>query len=207
MKRIAFLAVAAALCLPSGGATGTQAALRYRLFTRTQAVDNNGGWEWQSYPLGCGHFGWNVFGIAGNERIQVTHNSMMTYRNLTNSLEMRLRTGHEKPVGYERELDIENALMRVKYSHSGVEYTREYFTSYPARAGVIRLSASRKGALSFVLSAEVPFPRPFGDKEGLFALRCRLKDTRHGREGAIRREGGDASATDEGEHYKRVLAP
>ncbi len=166
-----------------------QGALHYRLCTDKQAADNNGGWEWQSYPLGCGYFGWNVFGIAGNERVQVTHNSMMTCRNLTNALELRLQTGHVRPSGYLRELDVENAIMRVGYVSGGVEYRREYFTSYPARAGVMRLTASKKGALSFTLSAEVPFVRPYGDREGL------------GRKGCVTAQGDTIRVEEELEFY------
>ena len=170
-------------------ADGDVGALRYRLFARKPAMDSNSGWEWQSYPLGCGYFGWNVFGIADNERVQVTHNAVATYRNLTNALELRLRTGHDKAGGYERELDVENALMRVKYSCNGVDYSREYFTSYPDRVGVIRLTASKKGALSFTLSASVPFVRPYGDKDGL------------GRKASVSAEADTITVEEELEHY------
>ena len=140
--------------------------VRYRLFDTKPASDDKTGWEWQSYPLGCGHFGWNVFGIPENERIQVTHNAMVTYRNLTNALEIRIRTGHANPVRYRRELDVNSAVAKTEYSCDGVDYCREYFTSYPARTGVVRLTASKEGALSFDVLAQIPFPVPFGDKDG-----------------------------------------
>ncbi len=52
------------------------------------------------------------------------------------------------PAEYERELDIEAAVARVRYSIGGVTYTREYFASHPHQLIVMRLSASKKGALS-----------------------------------------------------------
>ncbi|MBA2943074.1 discoidin domain-containing protein [Paenibacillus sp. CGMCC 1.16610] len=49
---------------------------------------------------------------------------------------------------YRRELDIEDAVSRVKYTLDGVEYTREYFISYPDKVMVTRLTANQPGKLS-----------------------------------------------------------
>ena len=54
--------------------------------------------------------------------------------------------------GYRRELDIQNALGRVTYTLDGVDYEREYFVSYPAEAAVLRLKASKRGAVNVTLS-------------------------------------------------------
>ncbi|NOU69813.1 hypothetical protein GC096_38010 [Paenibacillus sp. LMG 31461] len=51
-------------------------------------------------------------------------------------------------VNYRRELDIEDAVSRVKYTLDGVEYTREYFISYPDNVMVTRLTANQPGKLS-----------------------------------------------------------
>ena len=51
--------------------------------------------------------------------------------------------------GYRRELDLAKAIGRVTYEQNGVHYTREAFVSAPAEAIVIRLTASRPGAISF----------------------------------------------------------
>ena len=53
------------------------------------------------------------------------------------------------PSQYYRELDISKAVSKVIYESNGVSYTREYFISYPARVMIIRLTSSKKGALSF----------------------------------------------------------
>lgn len=57
--------------------------------------------------------------------------------------------GHERAVEYRRELDLDRAIVRVHYRVDGVEYTREVFASAPDQALVMRLTAGRKGGLSF----------------------------------------------------------
>ena len=50
---------------------------------------------------------------------------------------------------YRRELDLNDAIVRVSYEDQGVTYTREVFASYPDRAIVVRVTANKKGELSF----------------------------------------------------------
>ena len=50
---------------------------------------------------------------------------------------------------YKRELDIKNAVVSVSYKNGDVNYKREVISSYPAKCMAIRLSADKKGALSF----------------------------------------------------------
>lgn len=50
---------------------------------------------------------------------------------------------------YERELDLDRAVVSVKYEQDGVQFTREVFSSNPDRVLVIRLTANKKGAISF----------------------------------------------------------
>lgn len=59
----------------------------------------------------------------------------------------------EAPVtGYERELDLSEAVSRTTFSRGGVTYSRELFVSAPADVMVMRLSADKKGALTFSAS-------------------------------------------------------
>jgi alpha-L-fucosidase 2 len=58
--------------------------------------------------------------------------------------------------GYRRELDIGRAVARVSYEDQGIHYVREYFASYPDRAIVVHLSASRPGSLRFKAGVNVP---------------------------------------------------
>lgn len=53
---------------------------------------------------------------------------------------------------YRRELDISKAVATINYTLDNVHYTREYFVSHPDKTIVIKLSASKKGALNFTVS-------------------------------------------------------
>lgn len=57
---------------------------------------------------------------------------------------------------YYRELNVNDAISKVRYEEDGVTYTREYFVSNPAKVMVIRLTASKKGALDFGLRFQSP---------------------------------------------------
>lgn len=50
---------------------------------------------------------------------------------------------------YHRELDIQQAKALTSFDIGETHYTREYFTSFDKNVGVIRLKASKKGAISF----------------------------------------------------------
>ena len=52
---------------------------------------------------------------------------------------------------YYRQLNLADAVSSLHYEINGVTYTRDYFVSKPDQVMVIRLSSSRKGALSFSL--------------------------------------------------------
>ncbi|ERN10880.1 alpha-L-fucosidase 2 isoform X1 [Amborella trichopoda] len=55
---------------------------------------------------------------------------------------------------YERELDLNTAVVKVKYAVGEVEYTREHFASNPHQVIVTRISASKLGSLSFTVSLD-----------------------------------------------------
>lgn len=50
---------------------------------------------------------------------------------------------------YQRSLDISNAIATTRFTAGGVNYTREMFASAPDQVMIIRLTASKKGALNF----------------------------------------------------------
>ncbi|KAL6213324.1 hypothetical protein ACLB2K_012771 [Fragaria x ananassa] len=55
---------------------------------------------------------------------------------------------------YSRELDLDTATARIKYSVGEVEYTREHFASNPDQVIVTKISASKSGSLSFTVSLD-----------------------------------------------------
>ena len=53
---------------------------------------------------------------------------------------------------YRRELDLSQAVARVRFEHEGVRYVREVFASNPAQAIVVRLTGDKPGKVSFTAS-------------------------------------------------------
>ena len=52
--------------------------------------------------------------------------------------------------GYSRSLSLDSALVNVCFAQNGVQYKRQYFTSFPDQVMVIRYSASEKGKQNLV---------------------------------------------------------
>lgn len=64
--------------------------------------------------------------------------------------DLRLDFAHgTNAVHYRRELDLNTAIVTVSYEVDGVEFEREIFSSYPDQTLVMRLRASKRGALNF----------------------------------------------------------
>lgn len=74
------------------------------------------------------------------------------YHPAEHGLEQMVRAGEAS--GYYRELDLEQAMAQVRFEMNGVRYTREYFFSHPADALVIKYTASKAGALNFVVNLD-----------------------------------------------------
>ncbi|KAA8481583.1 alpha-L-fucosidase 2 [Arcticibacter tournemirensis] len=58
--------------------------------------------------------------------------------------------------GYTRDLDLETAVSKVTYQVEDVTFTREVFSSFPANALIIRLTASKAASLSLALKLSRP---------------------------------------------------
>ena len=139
------------------------------------------GWAQWSLPIGNGYFGANVFGRTETERIQITEKTLMnptsvkdssgtyhTVGGLNSFSETYIDFNHTNSAvtDYTRYLDLKTAISGVEYKYNGVTYTREYFTSYPDKALVIRLDADTVGALSFTLRPTIPYEQSYGAFEG-----------------------------------------
>ncbi|KAF2321010.1 hypothetical protein GH714_032633 [Hevea brasiliensis] len=55
---------------------------------------------------------------------------------------------------YHRELDLDTATAKVKYSVGDIEFTREHFASNPDQVIVLKISASKSGSVSFLVSLD-----------------------------------------------------
>ncbi|MDO7172465.1 glycoside hydrolase family 95 protein [Mariniflexile sp. AS56] len=137
-----------------------------RLWYNEATPNTDKGWVNRSIPMGNGYMGVNVFGGTATERIQITENSLydngekdkgLKRRGLNNFAEVFIDFNHNKIKDYKQELNLNKGLSFVEYENDGVKYKREYFTSYPDKVMAIRLSASKKGALSFTLRPTIPF--------------------------------------------------
>ena len=57
--------------------------------------------------------------------------------------------GHDQPTDYRRELDLDRAVVRVRYRIGDTTFTREVFSSAPDQAIVVRLTADGPAKLRF----------------------------------------------------------
>ena len=119
-------------------------------------------WENWSLPIGNGWMGASIFGRNDTDRIQLTENSLdnkSLYKlgGLTNFAEIYLDFNHSNSTNFKRGLSISDAIAYTHYQHNGVNYSREYFTSYPDKVLVIKAKASAKGKLSFVVRPVIPY--------------------------------------------------
>ncbi len=135
------------------------------------------GWERWSLPIGNGYMGISIFGRTDKERLLVTENSLSNpcaYHDnfpggaagLSNFCTFFLDFGHVKVKNYSRSLNINTALCKTEYEYKKTVYTREHFASYPDNVFVTKVSADKKGAVSFNISAQVSLNRPYLFEEG-----------------------------------------
>jgi alpha-L-fucosidase 2 len=57
---------------------------------------------------------------------------------------------------YRRDLDLDDAVSRLRFSRGGVDYQREMFVSKPAEVMVLRLTADKAGQISFAAKIDRP---------------------------------------------------
>jgi alpha-L-fucosidase 2 len=64
--------------------------------------------------------------------------------------------GHGKAVAYRRELDLDSAVARVRYRVGNVAFERQALASHPDQVIAVRLSADKKGQVSFTARLDCP---------------------------------------------------
>ncbi len=120
--------------------------------------------QWlQALPIGNGSLGGMVFGGVQKEQIQFNESSLITG---TTSIDGNAKptVGYYQPFGdviidfgnlmpenYRRELRLDEAIQTVTFSAGGVNYRREYFSSYPDQVLAAHFSANKKGKISFTI--------------------------------------------------------
>ncbi|KAG6735658.1 hypothetical protein POTOM_061698 [Populus tomentosa] len=83
---------------------------------------------------------------------KLSHDPSDVYQ-LLGDIKLEFDSSHLKYVekSYHRELDLDTATARVKYSVGDVEYTREYFASNPNQVIATKISGSKSGSVSFTV--------------------------------------------------------
>lgn len=92
--------------------------------------------------------------LLANNKLGPKGNSGMPYQ-LAGNLYLDF-PGHEQPINYRRDLDIEHAIASVSYTINGTRFKREYFTSFTKNVLVARLTADRPKMISFKATLQSP---------------------------------------------------
>lgn len=133
-----------------------RATLWYTTPVTAEKVDD----PWMEYalPIGNGEFGAMVYGGVHCEQLQFNDKSVWTgtstrrgsYQNFGDLFIEDISGVFESGSveNYVRYLDMKNATAGVSYSGAGVNYTREYISSYPAKVIAVRLAADKSGKIS-----------------------------------------------------------
>ena len=90
---------------------------------------------------------------------------------------VKLSLGHKDVTDYRRELNIGTALNTTSYDYKGVKYERTVFASLADHAVIVRLTASKKGALSFDVAFGSPLENKVATGDGL--LTATVKNAEH----------------------------
>ncbi|UIR54815.1 glycoside hydrolase N-terminal domain-containing protein [Sphingobacterium sp. SRCM116780] len=77
------------------------------------------------------------------------------YQNLGNlTLNFDHKMDIAKVKNYHRELDLEHAIVRTSYQLDGINYSREYWTSFSDDVAVIKLKSSKRGKINLQIKIE-----------------------------------------------------
>ncbi len=115
----------------------------------------------EAYPVGNGFQGAMVHGGVTKERIQFNEQSLFLGGSGTREMGGYQPFGNlvfdfadapaATPADYRRELDLDQAVARCRFTADGVTHERETLASFPDRVVAHRLSADRPGSLSFTV--------------------------------------------------------
>lgn len=155
-KALRVLAVAACLASASCGVPSGQPPMQLRY--DEPAAD----WMTSALPLGNGELGCMFFGGIDTERIMFNEKSLWTgsreergaYQ-VFGDLYVDFHYGSDEFSGYERKLDIDEAVGTVSFSAGRTHYTREYFVSRPDGVVAVHFAApGSKGKINLTVRME-----------------------------------------------------
>ncbi len=107
----------------------------------------------EALPLGNGSLGAMVFGGTDVERIQFNESSLSTGTTETVGAyqpfgDVYFHWQHKNVTNYRRTLSLNNAIHTTTYTVGNVDYKHEYFISYPNKALIMQVTASKPHVLS-----------------------------------------------------------
>lgn len=113
-----------------------------------------------------------------------------------------LKFSHDqRATGYQRELDLTQALCKVSYEVSGVKYTRTYFASAPHQVIVMHIEADKPGAISLKAALKTPHMLSSTHRTNAETLALSLQVRNGALKGSsqlmVRTRGGRVSVTDQ----------
>jgi len=95
-------------------------------------------------------------GSGNGNGANVPYGSYQVLGNLHLTYNYKMDTALVKPGNYTRELSLDSAIAKCSYQLNGVNYNREYFTSFSDDVTIIRLTADELGKINFALSLDRP---------------------------------------------------
>lgn len=154
------------------GSTSFSPANKLTLWYTQPATTSESSNPWMEYslPIGNGQLGASLMGGVATDDIVINEKTLWTgssafeekYGKYVPFGSVIVKTGLRstaKVTDYTRWLDISNATAGVTFtSEEGTKYTRDYFTSYPAKVIAIRYTASRAGSISETFSFKPATP-------------------------------------------------
>ncbi|OKS85878.1 glycoside hydrolase family 95 protein [Mucilaginibacter polytrichastri] len=93
--------------------------------------------------------------------------------------------GHENVSDYLRELNIGDATTSVKYALNGVNYKREYFTSFTNNVLMVRLTANRPGMITCNIKLQSPLKTDIKTEHNGLVLSAQTSD-HEGQKGKVK---------------------
>ena len=173
-----------------------------------------GTWMEYALPIGDGQFGASIMG--GIQKDELIFNEKTLWSGASNDYgkyEVFGRlfaqylgddldyTSKKAAKDYLRQLDLTTATGKVSFANqAGVKYTREYFSSNPARVIAARYAASEKGKVNLLFTLEsakgVKAATAYENGEGVFA--GKLRTISYNARIKVVNVGGEMTTTDKG---------
>ncbi|MFI1745648.1 glycoside hydrolase family 95 protein [Thalassobellus sediminis] len=97
--------------------------------------------------------------------------------------------GHQNYSNYYRDLNIENATAKVKYTVDGVEYTREILTAFSDQVIAVKLTASKPGSITCNVFMNSPFDKTKTTTEENQVTLSGVTSTIEGQKGRVKFQG------------------